>query len=239
MLLYVLIHSLTHLQDRGGKPGFKITHTSISPWPGTIFPLVPNQQFILCHHPYCLLSVFSLQFPWETFPWERLLIRIHSYPWTRDWLLEWALPRSIALWQGTPSWWTVPLVWEDILMRTLQNEPFEGEKACAAVQKKWDGGPCRGRDNKDSGFQKRKKGCHVDLPNLHSDYSSITLSTQKQVTEDISILASSFPSLWTQQPSLPLGEPIPPLSMPVLSGWSSLCPSCWNWPVRLLQLEPI
>lgn len=109
-------------------------------------------------------------------------------------------------------------------MRTLQNEPSEGEKACTAIQKKWDGGPCWGRDNKGSGLKKRKKGCHVDLPNAHSDYSSITLSTQKQVIEDISILACSFLSLWTQQPSLPLGEPIPPLSMPVVSGWSTQSP---------------
>ena len=109
-------------------------------------------------------------------------------------------------------------------MRTLQNEAFEGEKACTAIQKKWDGRPCWGRDNKGSGLQKRKKGCHVDLPNLHSDYSSVTLSSQKQVIEDISVLASSFPSLWTQLPSLPLGEPLPPLSMPVVSGWSTLSP---------------
>ena len=57
--------------------------------------------------------------------------------------------------------------------------PFGREKACAAIQKKWDGGLCWDRGNKGSDLQKRRKGCHVDLPNLHSYHRSIVLSTQK------------------------------------------------------------
>lgn len=131
-------------------------------------------------------------------------------------------------WCGNPSRCTNPLVREDALMRRLKNEPFSGEGRHGLSFKRngtEDYVGAQGQARVES--LGKEKGLPCGLAQTPFQPQKHHIEHTEADDSGRGVLACSSP-LWTQQPSLPLGEPLPHSQCLWSQGHPHLSPSARN-----------